>query len=124
MPLIDFLQRLCERPKSLAPSGSFDEIALFLEGYDCAVREFAPGEVKATSLLEFGRWLSYSHENADMVWLVNGKEVPANLAWRAKVQRLYPDDAEALQALPALYQQFLDDPRRATDDWPSYHQEP
>lgn len=118
MPLTDFLQRLCERPKSLAPSGSFDEIALFLEGYDCATREFAPEEVKAISLREFGRWLSYSHENADIVWLIDGDEVPHNLAWWAKVQRLYPDDTQALQALPVLYQQFLDDPRRAV--WQDY----
>jgi hypothetical protein len=100
------------------PSGTFEEIAAFLEGYNTALNEFASEEAKATGLREFGRWLSYTHENSDMIWLVNGEEVAANLGWSSKIRRLYPVDDKAFEALPHLYRQFLDDPQRVS--WPAW----
>ncbi len=116
MPLIELLQHMCGRPRMYVRTGTFEEVATFLEGYDSALNEFAPEEVKAVSLREFGRWLSYTHEDADMMWLHNGEEIEASLAWASKVRRVYPVDSDALEALPVLYRRFLDDIHRVA--WP------
>ena len=109
MPLAELIPFICSRPRMFARSGTFDEIAAFLEGYDFAMSEFAPKEVKEAGLIEFGRWLNRTHEDADGVWQINGEEVAANLGWSSKFRRLCPADDEAFEALPRLYQQFLDD---------------
>ncbi len=121
---VDMLRHLCSRPYMTVGSNSFDQVALFLHGYDAALLEFAPEERKATSLYEFGRWLSYTHEGEEFHWEISGKEVETNLVWSSKFQRMYPSDADALAALPDLYQQFLDDPnRKRWPDWPSRDEE-
>lgn len=109
MPLAELIPVICSRPRMFVRSGTFDEVINVLMGYDAALFEFAPQEVKETSLKEFGRWLTRTHENADMQWQINGEEVAASLYWSSKFRRLCPADDEAFEALPRLYQQYLDD---------------
>lgn len=114
MPFIfvDMLRHMCSRPTMYIGEVSFQKVAIFLDGYDCALLEFAPDEIKATSFHAFGLWLSDTHEKDGKCWEIDGREVEHNLVWSSKFQRMYPNDAEALAALPDIYLQFLDDPNR------------
>ncbi len=101
---IEFIECVCLRPTMFVRSGSFEEVATFLDGYTHGVTQFAPADVRADCLYAFGYWLSDKCEGL--------KGVPRSLAWFGKIRHLFPDDQEALQAMARLYREFLDDPGR------------
>jgi hypothetical protein len=109
MTFVEQLTHMCSRPQMYVRSGSFSELVCFLDGYDCAMHQFAPEEFKTAIFHEFGRWLSRTHESAKGIWIESGEEVANNFVWSSKFQRLYPSDGDAFEALPRLYQSFLDD---------------
>ena len=87
-----------------APSGSFDEIATFLDGYTQGVVHYAPKDVRANCLDAFGAWLSETQPGL--------AQVPRSRFWFVKIRALYPDDSDALRATARLYGEFLNDPER------------
>ena len=103
--LAGFVECVLGRPAMFVPSGSFDEVVTFLDGYTQGVNHYAPKDVRAECLDAFGAWLSDTQPGL--------AQVPRNRFWFIKIRALYPDDADALRATADLYRDFLNDPERA-----------
>lgn len=107
MPLLEMIERTCQRPQLFTSAATFKGLADFLSGYDCAMTEFTP-ELERVGLGEFGFWFSYKAGFPE--------NIPVNLTWWGKIERTYPDDAEAFEQVPRLYCEFLKD--REQGLWP------
>lgn len=96
---LERLDRICQYPRGFSRDGSLREVALWLNGYDAAVHDNSHRKFGELDFDDFRSWLS------EKCYREHGWG--RNYIWVWYVERLYPDNEEALRQLPILYRAFL-----------------
>jgi hypothetical protein len=90
----ELIYYVCKRPKLYTPTGSFFEVASFLEGLGSATKiENNHAHSKFTG---FMRWMAARLN----------KDGRFPISW-IEFAEIYSSDSEAIEALPVLYNQYL-----------------
>jgi hypothetical protein len=94
--------------------GKFRSVAAFLDGYDWTLWQVYGKERDDTDLGGFRIWL------ADRCW--NSSRLPRNMNWSFYIRKLYPEDREAFERLPLLFDEYLTwrsshEPRELQEQW-------
>ena len=94
--------------------GKFRSVAMFLDGYDWTLWQACGKERDETDLGGFRVWI------ADRCWESN--RLPRNMGWSFYIRKLYPEDSEALERLPPLFDEYLTwrsshEPRELQERW-------
>jgi hypothetical protein len=93
------LVEICDRPEIYVGDRRFASVAAWLDGYSSGLTEAQGDRSKALGLTGFRDWLSQTfHEYYG---------IERNLTWPTYIERVYPDDEDALRALPELYGKFI-----------------
>jgi len=92
----ELIHYTCKRPKMYTPTGSFFEVVSFLEGLGAASR--IDGNHSHSKFTPFMRWMA-GRLNKDERFPISWNEFA----------EIYSSDSESIEALPILYNQFLND---------------
>lgn len=93
---LEVIQAVCKRPKMYTATGSFFEAVSFLEGFGCG--KGVGDKPYHSSLTPFLRWFAGR--------IKGERQFP--LHW-VEVRDQFSSDREACEALPVLYQAYLDE---------------
>jgi hypothetical protein len=115
-----WIHSFCESPRNCVGEYSFKLVAAFLDGFDMALEvvyrdparsKFSTKPSRIECLTNFGFWLGHKFK------------MPTNYVWRFYIDKHYPDDASAFEALPQLYDEFLimlQSPKLVKKYWSDY----
>ena len=98
------IEFICERPEMYVNERRFKTVAAWLNGYSGGLIHCHNGDKSQIGLSGFQDWLSAKF------YASHG--IGRNLIWEGYIIRLYPDDNQALEQLPVLFNEFITETRR------------
>ena len=100
----EILESICKRPELYVDERRFQTVAAWLRGYSGGLIASHDGDSSKIGLSGFQDWLSAKF------YASHG--IGRNLIWEGYIIRLYPDDNQALDQLPILFNEFITETRR------------
>ncbi|MEP6924018.1 MAG: hypothetical protein ABI954_06115 [Pyrinomonadaceae bacterium] len=88
----EYVEAVCKRPKMYTPTGSFYEVAGFLEGYSAGAG--VGGHIYHFRSTQFRKWVIKKFKIQKTI-----------IDWK-EFRELFSSDLEALNNLPILYKEF------------------
>ena len=104
MDFQETLNYICKRPELCVGERRFRTVAAWLEGFSLGLIVCHDGDSSKIGLSGFQDWLSAK--------FCASHGIGGNLVWEGYFIRLYPDDNQALEQLPVLFNEFITETRR------------
>jgi hypothetical protein len=95
----EYVEAICKRPKMYTPTGSFYEVVSFLEGFGAAGIE--------------GPHCYHSVFTPFCKWIVTKFSLNDEIVDWKQIRALFASDSEALNQLPILYKEYLEQSQKA-----------
>lgn len=97
---------ICVRPRCYVCTGTFLEVATFLEAFAMGLAAGNPDLGKVWAETGWGppmvsEWVDFSRD-----WLWQKLDYPRNFVWLSVLRERYPDDQTAIEQLRLLYLEF------------------
>ena len=89
----ELVEGVCTRTRMYTLKSTFVEVATFLDGFDAGCQYCDPNASKD--------WTDFTRR-----WLPMRLKYPPNYHWSGIFQRMYPNDAEAIEQLHLLFEEY------------------